>query len=183
MQADASVAGFSNSTVIGYNAVVNASNKVVVGNTSISSIGGQVGWTTFSDQRVKDNVQPNVPGLDFITRLKPVTYNYNVDKENELLGGEHKDANWDGKYDIEKMTFSGFIAQDVDAAAQSIGYNFSGLDKSGSIWGLRYSDFVPALVKSVQEQQQQITDLKTQLQNQQQINEQLMKRLDKLESR
>jgi hypothetical protein len=172
--ADINSSALNNATAIGSNAVATASNQVSVGSNTVTSIGGQVGWSTFSDQRVKDNVQANVPGLDFITRLKPVTYNYNIDKENALLG-RPADANHDGKYDIEKMTFSGFIAQDVDAAAKTAGYNFSGVDKTGSIWALRYTDFVPTLVKSVQEQQQMITDLKKQVADQQLVNEQQQK--------
>ena len=178
---------FSNATVLGFGAKVDAGNKVVVGNTSVSSIGGQVGWTIFSDKRVKDNVQQNVPGLEFISKLQPVTWHYNVDSENELLGGSANNKNWQGKYDIEKMTFSGFIAQDVDVAAQSIGYDFSGVDKQGGIWGLRYSDFVPALVKGMQEQQAIILKLQQQIndqnsKNQQQLDE-MKKEIEELRGR
>ena len=55
------------------------------------------------------------------------------------------------KNDIEKIQFTGFVAQDVEKAAKDIGYDFSGIDKSGKIMGLRYSDFVVPLVKAVQE--------------------------------
>ena len=45
-----------------------------------------------------------------------------------------------------------------------IGYNFSGVDKpkdaSKQTYALRYSDFVVPMVKAMQEQQQQIEDLK-----------------------
>ena len=149
-----------NSTAIGQSATTTSTNQVIVGYTSVTSIGGQVGWTNFSDGRVKDDVQANVPGLSFISLLKPVTYRFNVDRENQIIGGAGKDLNFSTKYNIEKMTFSGFVAQDVDAAAQSIGYDFSGVDKQGAIWGLRYTDFVPALVKGMQEQQQMIEQLK-----------------------
>ena len=86
----------------------------------------------------------------FITKLRPVSYNYNLAKEAELLGLIDT-SNWTGKYDIEKIRFSGFIAQEVDSAANSIGYSFSGVDKQGEIVGLRYQEFVVPLVKSVQE--------------------------------
>jgi hypothetical protein len=135
---------------IGYSTVVNGSNTVRIGNTSMVSIGGQVGWTTFSDRRVKTNFQEDIPGLNFITRLRPVSYNYNISKEAELLGRVDT-SNWLGKNDIEKIRFSGFIAQEVESAANSIGYSFSGLDKGGEIIGLRYQEFVVPLVKSVQE--------------------------------
>ena len=64
------------------------------------------------------------------------------------------DAEWEGKYDIESMRFSGFIAQDVEALSKSLGYEFSGVDapkNAKDIYGLRYADFVVPIVKSVQE--------------------------------
>ncbi len=151
---------FSNATAIGYGAIADASNKVRIGNTFVTSIGGQVGWTIYSDSRVKKNIREGVPGLDFISLLKPVMYNYDLAKENELLGNKNQKAEWTGKNELEKINFSGFLAQEVDSAAQKIGYNFSGIDKTGTIMGLRYSDFIVPLVKAVQEQQQQIEELK-----------------------
>ncbi|HWY97530.1 MAG TPA: tail fiber domain-containing protein, partial [Bacteroidia bacterium] len=143
----------ANNTALGYGADVgNNSNHVAIGNSSVNSTWVQVDWTIGSDARIKNNVQENVPGLAFIKSLRPVTYNYDITKENELKGIKDT-TNWPGKYDIEKMKFSGFIAQEVDAAANKIGYDFSGVDKSGAFWGLRYSQFVVPLVKAVQEQQ------------------------------
>ena len=173
----------TNATAIGNGALVDASNKVRIGNTDVTSIGGEVGWTSFSDERIKDNVNENVPGLVFIKALRPVTYHFNVAKENALLGVKLNSANdislpqlkgikmpggkdltmpsltmpgiknieANENHEIEKIQFTGFLAQDVDRAAQSIGYDFSGVDKSGKIMGLRYSDFVVPIVKSVQE--------------------------------
>ena len=147
-----------NATGLGYNADNSASNSVVVGNANVSSIGGQVGWTTLSDGRFKKNIRNDeVKGLEFITGLRPVTYNYDVHaKENwmEENFGERDDAEWEGKYDIETMRFSGFIAQDVEALSKSLGYEFSGVDapkNAKDIYGLRYADFVVPIVKSVQE--------------------------------
>ncbi|MFM7903083.1 MAG: tail fiber domain-containing protein, partial [Bacteroidota bacterium] len=74
----ATASGFSNSVCIGYNSNIDASNKVRIGNTLITSIGGQVGWTTFSDGRYKKNVEEDVPGLDFISKLRPVTYTTDI---------------------------------------------------------------------------------------------------------
>src|SRR5215470_12928772 len=65
--------------------------------------------------------------------------------------------------EIEKIQFTGFLAQDVDKAAKSIGYDFSGIDKSGKIMGLRYSDFVVPLVKAVQDLSKQNEDLQKQI--------------------
>ena len=146
----------TNSIAIGGfgNLAFGGDNRVRVGNSSMSSIGGQVGWTTISDVRTKTNVQENVPGLAFIKELRPVTYHYDTDKEHELMWGKIDPTNWNGKYDIEKIPFSGFIAQEVEASANKIGYSFSGVDKpqdKGGLYGLRYAEFVVPLVKSVQE--------------------------------
>ncbi len=71
---------------------------------------------------------------------------------------------WDGKYDIEKIKFSGFIAQEVAQAAQSAHYDFSGVtlpkDESHDLYSIRMAEFVPALVKAIQEQQETIVNLK-----------------------
>ena len=149
---------YTNSTGVGYNADNTASNSVLVGNTSVTSIGGQVGWTTLSDARFKKNIRKDeVKGLEFITGLEPVTYNYDVRAKESWMEknyGEKEEADWEGKYDIEQLRFSGFIAQDVEKLARTIGYEFSGVDapeNSKDIYGLRYSEFVVPLVKSVQE--------------------------------
>jgi len=74
-----SIANLSNCTAIGYTAFATASNQIRIGNTLITSIGGQVGWTTFSDGRYKKNLKEDVPGLEFINQLRPVTYFLDVE--------------------------------------------------------------------------------------------------------
>ncbi|HAA23567.1 MAG TPA: hypothetical protein DCP28_34155, partial [Cytophagales bacterium] len=48
-----------------------------------------------------------------------------------------------------------FIAQEVKAAADALGYDFSGVqvpeDENQSMWGIRYAEFVVPLVKAIQE--------------------------------
>ncbi len=179
--ADVSANNLTNATAIGNSATVDASNKVRVGNINVSSIGGQVTWTSFSDGRIKQDIRENVPGLSFINLLRPVTYHFNLAKEYELMG--RKDTmQWQGKNDIEKMNFTGFVAQDVDAAAKKIDYDFSGVDKSGKIMGLRYAEFVVPLVKAVQELSKKNEELgmkneelKANATNQKKVNEELKK--------
>jgi trimeric autotransporter adhesin len=147
-------ASYSNSTSIGYQSQPQGSNEIVLGNSSITTLRCQVSSISgLSDVRIKDNIQENVPGLAFINKLRPVTYHFNLEKENALLGVEDT-ANWDGKYDIEKMQMSGFIAQEVEQAAADCQYDFSGVDRpklNGGLYGLRYAEFTVPLVKAVQE--------------------------------
>jgi hypothetical protein len=53
----------ANATAIGNGAAVLASNQVRIGDSAVTSIGGQVKWTTLSDGRFKANVSVDVPGL------------------------------------------------------------------------------------------------------------------------
>ena len=159
--ADATANNYNNSMGLGYNATVLASNNIYLGNTSVTGVWSQVGNWNGSDKRIKNNVQQNVPGLAFINLLKPVTYNYDIHTENQILGnGDTATAarlaiDFPGKYDIENISYTGFLAQAVDSAAQAVGYNFSGVykpqDESKEIWGLNYSTFVPPMVKAIQE--------------------------------
>ena len=131
--AEAANATLINAIAIGYNSIVDASNKAVIGNTSMLSIGGQVGWTTFSDQRLKKNISTSKLGLDFIRLLNPVTYNY-------LAEGQ---AN---------RSYTGLIAQEVDEAARKAGENtFSAIDKNGTYWGIRYAELTVPVIKAIQE--------------------------------
>ena len=181
----------SNKIGIGYNAtgfVDDVSNSASIGNSSINKIGGQVNWTATSDARTKTNVHENVPGLSFIQKLRPVTYHYDIHRQNALLGIVDT-ATWEGKYDIEKMTFSGFLAQEVEQAAQSLGYEFSGVDapkNEKGLYGLRYAEFVVPVVKAIQEQQVQIEQLQAENQalkaQMQQQNEDLFNTLKTLQA-
>lgn len=140
---DVSLPNLTNATAIGSGAIVDADNKVRIGNTAVTVIQGQVAFTNVSDRRFKTNIAPIASGLDVIMNLKPVSYNMKNSADTRL--------NW------------GFIAQDVE---QLVGTNNAvvtvGTDKDRSL-GLRYSDFVAPLVKAVQEQQDQISDLNSKL--------------------
>ncbi len=159
----------NNSSALGQNVMITASNQVRIGNTDITSIGGQVGWTTFSDARVKKNIKEDVPGLAFIEKLRPVTYNYDLQRLKSIQGGKGSAVN----SGFENMRFTGLLAQEVEAAAKSIGYDFSGIDKptnEQTPYGIRYAELVTPLVKAIQEmkalidaQQKEIEELKAAL--------------------
>ncbi|HWB64400.1 MAG TPA: tail fiber domain-containing protein, partial [Chitinophagales bacterium] len=176
--ADVSSSGYSNVTALGYSALTTASNQVRIGNSSVTSIGGYVGWSNISDGRFKKNVQSNVPGLEFITKLQPVTYNLDITGINAKIGiGSDKDAETaktSGSRMLDEqavaakqsITYTGFIAQQVELAAKQCGFNFSGVDapkNENDLYGLRYAEFVVPLVKAVQEQQEMIEELKKEI--------------------
>lgn len=169
--------GVINSTAIGYGAFASASNQVRIGNSSVTSIGGQVGWTTFSDGRYKRNVKEDVPGLAFIKELKPVTYT--LDRES-LENNKRKmlnnapnnhaslipDINNESNSESKQIVYTGFVAQEVEAAAKKLNYPFSGVDapkNDNDYYGLRYAEFVMPLVKAVQELEERVRQLEAML--------------------
>src|SRR5688572_14240082 len=180
--ANVSTDNLNNATAIGYGAVVDASNKVRIGNTAVTVIEGQVPFTSPSDGRYKFNVQEDVKGLDFILKLRPVTYQFDVKKMDEdmqpagIIQASYKP---NIAYDeATQMRRTGFIAQEVEKAATESGFTFSGIIKPKNTkdhYGLSYESFIMPLVKAVQEQQKQIENLKNE-------NEELKKMKAELEA-
>ncbi len=70
------------------------------------------------------------------------------------------------------IIFTGFIPLEVEESAESIGYDFSGVDPAQherDHYGIRYAEFVVSLVKAVQELAAE--------------NEELKSRIEKLENK
>jgi trimeric autotransporter adhesin len=180
--AKANAPGIFNSIALGESALSSANNQTRIGNSSITSIGGYVDWSNISDGRVKKNIQYNVPGLSFINKLNPVTYNLDLDAADRIMQpAQKKDRNeniitamqleTDARRQKEQIVYSGFIAQDVEAVAKELSYDFSGVDVAKSdkdLYGLRYAEFVVPLVKVAQELSKQ--------------NDELLKRIEKLKA-
>jgi len=142
-----------NTTAIGNGAQISTSNRIILGNTSVTWIGGHSLWNNTSDARMKNNIKEEVVGLDFILKLRPVTYNFDKDKMDKLIGVVDS-SDYPEKYDIEKIVQSGFLAQEVEQAANDVGYDFSGVTipkGEENYYSLEYAVFVVPLVKAVQE--------------------------------
>jgi hypothetical protein len=153
--ANTNIDNADNATVIGNGATIGVSNRVRIGNTGVTAIVGQVAFTT-SDGRFKTNVQNNVPGLDFIVGLRPVTYHFEKLQYSQFVG-EKQDENYVQKLknqDAEDKTSTGFIAQEVEALAQKFNYDFDGVlapQNEKDSYYLGYQQFVVPLVKAIQE--------------------------------
>jgi hypothetical protein len=140
--ADAASGGLTQATAIGFDAIVDASYHVRIGNANVTQIGGQVGWTNLSDARAKTDIRDLDLGLDFVMALRPVSFT--------LRQGN-------GRTDM------GFVAQDVEALLGD-GFNVLGIggDKDRTL-SLRYTDLMAPMVKAIQEQQATIEAQKAQL--------------------
>ena len=150
-------ADYTNGTALGAGALLFASNSIVLGNTSISAIYAHVStMTAISDRRRKKDIKTLDAdlGLDFIEKLKPVSYRFNNGDETERYG---------------------FIAQDLEQALPASLHDT--IERSEPERGLAlierqndedrtyrvsYGELLAPIVKSIQQQQQEITELRQQ---------------------
>ncbi|MEK7254467.1 MAG: tail fiber domain-containing protein, partial [Bacteroidota bacterium] len=184
VSADVSSGALTNATAIGNGAPVNASNKIRVGNASVTVIEGQVDWTFPSDARFKFNIRNDVPGLAFINKLKPVTYQFDTRKFEEHLMQNMPDSVQQRRMAGQDYSESsaraqtGFLAQEVEQVCKDLGFEFGGLHVPASEvdnYGLAYGSFVPLLVKGMQEQQAEIEQLKMENERLKKVEAQLEK--------
>jgi len=182
----------SNTTAIGSGASCTQGNQVRLGNAAVSNISGIVAFTASSDARFKRNIQTDVHGIDFIMKLRPVTYNFDVHKMAAFLKEDTQfDANGNrvarqpdpemvaAREERSAIRYTGFLAQEVEAAAKELGYDFSAVSvpkDEDDMYGLAYSEFVVPLVKAVQEQQQLIEEQQKQINALKEQMQALMKR-------
>ncbi len=166
----------SNATSIGSLAYATASNRVRIGNTSVTQIGGQVSWSTLSDGRFKKNVTENVPGIEFIQQLRPVSYTIDnaAYEKHSGFSIEGTDMDETAKTEWKKqqkknesIVYTGFIAQDVEEIIKKGEYNFSGVvapENEKDHYSIRYAEFVVPLVKATQQQQQKLDEQASKIQ-------------------
>jgi hypothetical protein len=178
----------NNTTAIGYHAKVSSSNTIRIGNNHVTQIGGAVGWSNLSDGRFKTSIASNVPGLNFIMKLNPITFIWDKAKLDDFYGSRDKEKS----SEKQQPRRTGFIAQEVESAAEDIGYDFSGIIEpanSESAYNLRYAEFVVPMVEAIQEQQKQIQKQQEELDKQEERIEKneekiqmLMKKVEKLKN-
>ena len=163
----------SSSTAIGAGALVNLTSKIRLGNTTTTTVETQLNYSTVSDGRFKYNIsESDVKGLEFINLLRPVVYNFDTKKFQEFLT-QNMPESMRRKY-FENQDFNtsssirqtGFIAQEVEKAAHTVGYNFNAVhvpEAKDDNYSLAYSEFVVPLVKAVQELSKQNEELKKEM--------------------
>jgi len=171
-----------NTSALGCQVVVTVSDQVRIGNSDITSIGAYSAWTIITDGMFHKNVREEIAGIDFIIKLRPVTFQPDVQVVKHHTGVKDSSTNQSktrqpGMRKEEKLQ-SGFIPQELEAAAHAMGYEFSGVDapkNENDLYGLRYAEFVVPLVKGIQEQQAMI-------EAQQTLIDELRERIEGLES-
>ena len=146
----------NNVTVIGYNAAASAtgsgssvSNEVTIGNSSTATYRIFGTWSNVSDARDKTNILPLNYGMNYIEKLKPVSFVWDM-----------RDGGKIGLFDI------GFIAQDLKQSQIDIGINIPNLitgndEKLEAAYGV----LIPIIVKALQEANEKIKSLEQRIIN------------------
>ncbi len=178
--ANVSAGNLNNATAVGAYATITASNSIRLGNAGTWVY--CTGITATSDGRFKKNITENVPGLDFIMGLRPVTYQYKafeMDKhvlqhngavQARLVAADYTAA--------EQKVHTGFIAQEVEKLAQEKGIKANMVhspENETDTYGIAYTEMIAPLVKAVQEQQKYIELLRKE-------NAELKRHIEKIEA-
>ena len=123
---------------LGASCQANGSNQIVLGNTSINALRCNVQTiTSLSDERDKTDILEITEGLEFVNKLKPVTFTWNQRDE--------------GRVGIKS---AGFIAQDLLELQNDslIGENLDLVSDTDPLkLEARYNNLLPILVKAIQE--------------------------------
>jgi hypothetical protein len=127
-----------------------------------------------SDIKAKTDISDLELGLEFVEKLKP--RQYKMKESGNWTKGEEETVVDDSGNTITrikagssksisgKRTHSGFIAQEVKECLDEKGVDFAlWVNGDDDVQGLRYEEFVPVLVKAMQEQQAMIESLRQRL--------------------
>src|SRR5215813_6242522 len=136
--ADVSVGNLTNATALGAEAIVNASNKIRLGNDSVTVIEGKVAFTAVSDKTKKENFEP-VDGEAVLRKIR---------------GLELSSWNYIG-HDPKQFRHYGPMAQDFFAA-----FGHDGLGQIGSETTINSGDLAGILMIAVQALEKRTAELK-----------------------
>jgi hypothetical protein len=138
-QAGNTLVSGSNNTCIGNGAqpsAISVSNEITLGNSSVTTVRSFGVYSWLSDRRDKKDIQPIDSVLDFVSKLRPVLFNWNM-----------RDG---GKLDVSDI---GFIAQDIQMAQEMSKFTVPRLVHDANPEKLEISpgQLLPILVKAIQE--------------------------------
>ena len=110
-------------------------------------------WTNVSDLRDKTNVEnlPNNLGLNFIRKLRPVTFKFDVRMEYMYKCGFEYGVK-DGTLKSSKTNY-GFLAQQIEETAKELNVKFDGItyNDHSDVYRLKTTELLSPIVKAIQE--------------------------------
>jgi len=104
-------------------------------------------WGSLSDVKLKENIEDATPKLEKLNQVRVVNYNLKTDPEQKLLGVIAQEL---------EQIFPSMVDESPDRDAE-------GNDLGTTTKQVKYSVFVPMLIKAIQEQQAIINDLKARI--------------------
>jgi hypothetical protein len=118
---------------------------VIYGNGNLANVNNSYG--AYSDIKLKENIIDATPKLEDLLKVKVRNYNLKGDDKKQIgvIAQELEDI------------FPGLIEESNDTIKNENGENIETGEKTKSV---KYSVFVPMLIKAIQEQQKQIDELK-----------------------
>ena len=159
----------SNNTVVGsfagFNTIATGDNNILIGQNAASSTssvsnevnlfngsvvarfqGAAAAWSFVSDARDKKDVEDLELGLDFVTKLKPRKFKWDL-RDSEV--DKNKEA-------------SGFIAQEVIEVLDKVNADYTGIVNTNNPeqYTVSQANIIPMLVNSIKELKQEIEQLK-----------------------
>lgn len=146
---------YLNGLYVSCSAIPTVDNAYTLGNGTNrwKAIYAANGTIQTSDGRQKTSITPSPLGLEFITSLNPVSYNFIIGS-NEIVRDEND--NITAVVPVSgKRTHFGLIAQEVKQSIPE-GIDFGGwvltdINDPESIQGLRYEEFISPMIKSIQQ--------------------------------
>jgi len=116
-----------------------------------------------SDVRLKKNIEPFINGLDIVLQLNPVRFDWDVDVCPTTFLQEYREPDDKYGYPGKIKRQYGLIAQEVEKIAPDIVNEIEMYDETRKI--IKYEKIVPLLISAVQDQQNQIEELKKEIQS------------------
>ena len=172
--------GITNAIALGYQASALVNNQCVIGNASLVEIspGGDnvctlgtaskrftnvyasSGLVSTSDIRLKTNVAPLALGLDFIDKLKPISYCYN---EGGRVPHDAETEDVPPPKPLSMKILFGLSAQDVQSTLREMKVSDDNglIDYSAEVdrYGLNYQLLIPCLIAAVKTLHEQVRAL------------------------
>jgi len=137
---------------------------------SIFSSGSATSYNTSSDYRLKENVNPVQNALSVLTQLKPCTFNFIADADEEVMGFI--------AHEVQEVIPQAVTGEKDGFKIKEVEVSPAELDEEGNIiteavieekeipvyQGIDHSKLVPLLVAAIQELKTEIDSLKNQMQ-------------------
>lgn len=147
---------------VGYNSRPDGTPGHTMWGASFNSVNNEVfsAWQNVSDCRDKANINNLNPklGLEFVKRLRPVTFNWDIrDEYVRKCGFEYGEK--DGTLAQEQEEY-GYISQEIQSILDELNVNWDAIGDNGKVIRLQSSNLHASHIKAIQELNQRVISLK-----------------------